>query len=82
MLRCTDDRIAEEQTCLNVFILDCCRTFKYTASESAEGRKRFLDKDKEPQAIFANACGPNSEAVDGKGFHGGPTIPSNKMLYV
>ena len=79
MLRCIDNRIAAKQTSLNVFIFDCCRKFVYTSSESAEGKDRGLSlAEHANQTVIAHACQPNSTASDGKGVHGGNTIPLKK----
>ena len=90
MLRCIDNRIAAKQTSLNVLILDCCRTFVYTSSESAEevvdtSSESVEEKDRgrslaehTNQTVIVHACQPNSKAIDGKGVHGGNTISLKK----
>ena len=76
MLRCIDDRIAAKHTCLNVLIFDCCREFVYTSSESVEGKDRGRSlAEHANQTVIAHATAPNSTANDGKGGHGGNTIP-------
>ena len=81
MLRCIDDRIAAKQTSLNVFILDCCRKFVYTSSESVEEKYRGPSlAEHANQTVIAHACQPNSKAIDGKGVHGGNTIPLKKNV--
>ena len=83
MLRCIDYRIAAKRTSLNVLILDCCRKFVYTSSESAEEYRGPSLTEHANQTVIVHTCQPNStaivsKAIDGKGVHGGNTIPFKK----
>ena len=60
------DRITERKTSLNLFILDCCREFKYTSSLRADELTRSLAVEQANWTCLAYSCGPNAKASDGK----------------
>ena len=69
-MMCNDvDRLTLCKTSLIVSFLDCCRDFKFEASEVAGGPKRTNAVDV-GQHLTLFACAPNDYAYDGNGDHG------------
>ena len=74
-----------------MFILDCCREFRYASTgdikqpEDAKQRDSGLKTEEVDPAngtIFARSCGANSKASDGKGNNGAHTINAKAALPV
>ena len=73
-MMCNDvDRLTLCKTSLIVSFLDCCRDFKFEASEVSEGMTRGSVADI-GQHLTLFACAPNDAAYDGNGDHGSDPI--------
>ena len=73
-MMCNDvDRLTLLKTSLIVSFLDCCRDFKFEASEVSGGLTRSNAADL-GQHLTLFACAPNDSAYDGKGGHGSDSI--------
>ena len=78
-MMCNDvDRMTLCKTSLIVSFLDCCRDFKFEASEASEGLTRG-NAAEVGQHLTLFACAPNDYAYDGKGDHGSDSIPMDKF---
>ena len=71
-----------------MFILDCCRDFRYTSSKEPGDAKQLdlglkIEEAKSVNGtIFARSCGPNSKALDGKGNNGAELMQKQLCLYI
>ena len=73
-MMCNDvDRLTLLKTSLIVSFLDCCRDFKFEASEVSGGLTRSNAADL-GQHLTLFACARNDYAYDGKGDQGSDSI--------
>ena len=76
------DRIAERKTGLNLFILDCCRIFKYTSTLGVDEKTRSLAFEQANWTCLVFSCAANDKASDGKKKHGKQTGECNILHHM